>query len=202
MEQFGESDPDISEHVNFRLPAWLTDMMAAGVEPMPEIQERMQWVIGLSALNVRQGTGGPFAAAVFDLNTGQVVAAGVNMVTLSNRSIAHAEIVAITLAQQAVGSFDLGAGGVGAYELVSSTEPCAMCFGATLWSGVRALVYGARGADAAAIGFDEGPKPVDWTGELERRGIRVEAELCRDQARQVLAEYRRQNGLIYNARQG
>ena len=162
----------------------------------------MQWVIGLSATNIRQGTGGPFAAAVFETGTGRVVAAGVNMVILSKRSIAHAEIVAVTLAQQAAGGFDLGAEGLPAYELVTSTEPCAMCFGAILWSGVRSLVYGARGEDARRIGFDKGPKPTDWHAELERRGISVQAGVCRPEAVDVLRNYHQNSGVIYNARQG
>jgi len=192
----------MAEHVNFILPAWLTGILAAGVEPIPTVEERMHWVIGLSGMNARQQSGGPFAAAVFESGSGRFVAAGINMVTLSNRSVAHAEIVAITLAQQAVGNFDLGADGLPSYELVTSTEPCAMCFGATLWSGVRRLVYGARGEDARRIGFDEGPKPADWIGELERRGIQVEAEVCRNAAVAVLQDYHQRSGIIYNARQG
>lgn len=192
----------MSEHLNVTLPTWLAELMAAGVAPMPTLEERMRWVIGLSGLNVRHGSGGPFAAAVFDPTTSLPVAVGVNMVTSAGASIAHAEVVAITLAQQAAGSFDLGARGMPEYELVSSCEPCCMCFGAVLWSGVRRLCFGARAGDACRIGFDEGPKPADWIGELERRGIGVRAEICRAVAVQVLQDYHRQGGVIYNSRQG
>ena len=41
-------------------------------------------------------------------------------------------------------------------EMVASTQPCAMCLGATPWSGIRRLVCGARDEDAEEIGFDEG----------------------------------------------
>lgn len=147
----------MAEYVNITLPPWLSGLVAEqgeGAMALPE--ERMQWVIGLARMNIEQQTGGPFAAAVFDMRSGRAVAAGVNMVTLSNRSIAHAEMVAMTLAQQAVENFDLGAEGLPEFELVTSTEPCCMCFGAVLWSGVRRLVCGARGEDACRIGFDEG----------------------------------------------
>ena len=60
-----------------------------------------------------------------------------------------------------------------AHELVSSCEPCAMCLGATLWSGVRRLVTGATKADAEAIGYDEGPVFPESYAHLERRGIEV-----------------------------
>jgi tRNA(Arg) A34 adenosine deaminase TadA len=68
-------------------------------------------------------------------------------------------MVAIMIAQKILGNFDLGDASVPAYELVTSTEPCAMCLGATPWSGVRGLVCGARDEDASAVGFDEGSKP-------------------------------------------
>ena len=137
----------------------------------PVLEERMRLVIELSSLNIQHNTGGPFGAAVFDMETHQLIAAGVNMVAHSNCSIAHAEIVALTLAQKVVANFDLGAPGHPPYELVSSTEPCAMCFGAIPWSGIRQLVCGAKGEDASRIGFDEGPKHPDWIRELENRGI-------------------------------
>ena len=192
----------MSGRLNIALPAWLTELIAGGVPPMPSLEARMQWVIGLSALNVRHGSGGPFAAAVFDSETNLPVAVGVNLVTSANASISHAEVVALTLAQQSAGNFDLGARGLPEYELLSSSEPCCMCFGAILWSGVRRLGFGARAGDVCRIGFDEGPKPADWIGEMERRGIRVRAEICRTAAVQVLEDYHRQGGVIYNARQG
>ncbi|MCK7474293.1 MAG: hypothetical protein MZV49_13640 [Rhodopseudomonas palustris] len=43
---------------------------------------------------------------------------------------------------------------------MTSSQPCLMCLGATLWSGVTRLTYGAAAADVTAIlGFDEGPLP-------------------------------------------
>ena len=80
-------------------------------------------------------------------------------------------MVAIMVAQQLVGDFDLCGEGQPPYELVASTEPCAMCLGAIPWSGVRYLVCGARSEDAQRIGFDEGPKPVEWVRSLEKRGM-------------------------------
>ena len=161
----------------------------------------MAFVVSLARMNIQHGTGGPFAAAVFQLDTYQLVAPGVNLVVSSRCSVAHAEVIALTLAQQQVGSHDLGGPGFPQYELVTSCEPCAMCFGAILWSGVRHLVCGAREADATAIGFDEGPKPQEWVSALQQRGITVTQEIGQADARQVLQDYASQNGIIYNARQ-
>jgi tRNA(Arg) A34 adenosine deaminase TadA len=139
---------------------------------------------------------------VFDLSTDRLVAPGVNLVTAANLSAAHVEIVAIMIAQRVLGNFDLGARGRPPYELVASTEPCAQCFGAVPWSGVRRLVCGAQDKDASEIGFDEGPKMADWVSSLERRGISVVRDVHRAEAAAVLQEYTERGGAIYNARQG
>ncbi len=77
-----------------------------------------------------------------------------------------------------------------------------MCFGATPWSGVRRLVCGAWEDDAREIGFDEGPKPVDWVEALTTRGIEVRRGVLRDTAKSVLRAYASQGGVIYNGRGG
>ena len=89
-----------------------------------------------------------------------------------------------------------------AMELVSSTEPCAMCFGALPWSGIRRLVCGARDGDARGIGFDEGPKLSSWVSALEGRDIEVVLDVCRDESVKVLKKYLDDGGLICNSRQG
>jgi tRNA(Arg) A34 adenosine deaminase TadA len=157
----------------------------------------MRLAIALAAENGARGTGGPFGAVVFERAGGRVVAVGVNRVEPSRCSHAHAEMLALALAQQAVGGWDLGAAGLPRHELVSSSEPCAMCFGALPWSGVAALVCGARAADAEAIGFDEGPKPARWAAALERRGIAVARDVLRSEARAVLVAYAAAGRPIY-----
>jgi len=104
----------------------------------------------------------------------------------------------LMLAQKRLGCFDLSAPGLPACELVSSAEPCAMCYGALHWSGVRRLAFGALGEDVSAIGFDEGCKPADWIKALAERGIEVVSGLLREEARAVLQDYQRQGGVIYN----
>lgn len=162
----------------------------------------MGLVTTLSQLNMEYGTGGPFGASIFRMDTHQLVAPGVNLVLSSGSSIAHAEIVSIMMAQQFLEVHDLGEAGLPPHELVTSCEPCAMCLGAISWSGVRSLVCGARGSDAEAVGFDEGPKPDNWTAALEQRGIAVTVDVGRSVAIQVLKNYVEQGGKVYNSRQG
>ena len=188
--------------VTLDLPGWVEEFLEDPDRSYPKEEDRMRLVIELSRLNVVRGTGGPFGAGVFDLSTNRLIAPGVNLVTTTNLSTAHAEIVALMIAQQVVGDFDLGAPGRPPFELVASTEPCAQCFGSVPWSGVRRLVCGARDEDARGIGFDEGPKMPDWTSALEERGISVVRDVCREEAAAVLRNYAGGGGVIYNARQG
>jgi tRNA(Arg) A34 adenosine deaminase TadA len=162
----------------------------------------MRLAVELANQNIKHKTGGPFGAAIFETGSRQLVGVGVNLVETSNCSILHAEMVAIAMAQKAVGSYDLAAGGRLRHELATSTEPCAMCLGAIPWSGVRRVLCGARGEDACEIGFDEGAKPLDWAGELNRRGIEVARDILRDEARAVLRRYAQTGGTIYNAGAG
>lgn len=186
--------------VILRLPGWTEMLLADADRSYLTAEDRMRLVIRLAQLNIEHQTGGPFGAAIFELRTGRLMAVGVNLVESANCSIAHAEMLAIALAQQAAGHYDLGYREGSAYELVTSAEPCAMCLGAIPWSGVRSLVCGARDEDARLIGFDEGAKPDHWVESLESRGIRVLRDVLREPAQAVLLDYQKRGGLIYNAR--
>jgi len=180
------------------LPVWVQSLLEGSAEIFPSVEDRMRFVIELARLNVERKSGGPFGAAVFEREGGRLIAVGVNQVESLNCSIAHAEMLAIALAQKAVGTYDMGREQGAAFELVTSTEPCVMCLGAVCWSGIKRVVCGARDADARRIGFDEGPKPKDWASALESRGISVVQDILRKEAAAVLTEYREQGGLIYN----
>jgi len=184
------------------LPDWLVTLLAQPPPALASAEARMDFVLALARRNVASGTGGPFAAAVFERSSGRLVAAAVNLVVAGRCSPAHAEIVALALAQQAAGTHDLGAPGLPAMALAASTEPCAMCLGAIPWSGVRSLLCGARGADAEAIGFDEGDKPADWPARLAARGITVHRDIRRDAAAAILRDYAAAGGPVYNPRRG
>lgn len=179
------------------LPDWICER--AEIDGVYETDaERMRLVIDLSRENVLRNTGGPFGAAVFESETGRLVAVGVNRVVPLSNSILHGEIVALTMAHTRLESFTLSADGMPAHELVSSCEPCAMCLGATLWSGVRRLVTGAGRDDAIRIGFEEGPVFPDSYTYLRDRGIDIVSGVEREAASAVLEMYRKRKGTIYN----
>ena len=182
------------------LPDWLERIADGAAPAFADDKAAMRYVVQLAANNIEFGTGGPFAAAVIDPASGELVAAGVNTVTRSGLSIAHAEIIALSLAQKRLGDWNLSC--LRPLTLVSSCEPCAMCYGALPWSGIRRLVCGARREDAERAGFDEGDKPADWVASLERRGIDVCLDLLREEASELFSRYRSSGGEIYNVQLG
>jgi tRNA(Arg) A34 adenosine deaminase TadA len=179
--------------IEISLPSWLWSFEGRE-RPRMTVEERMNLVLDLVERNIAEG-GGPFAAGIFD-DTGRLLSAGVNRVVPDAAPIAHAEIVAIAAAGQIAGTWDLGS--VGRLQLVTSTEPCAMCLGAVPWSGVASVATGARDADARAVGFDEGDKPDAWEAQLTARGIEVVRDVERTRAVELLEHYARGGGPIYN----
>lgn len=189
------------------LPAWVADELAHVPDELPSPEERMALAHRLADRNWREGTGGPFAAVVAERETGRIVSVGVNAVLASGVSSAHAEIVALGLAQARAGAWDLGGDGMPAHELVVNARPCVQCYGATLWSGVRSLVIGVDGPEVEAITtFDEGPMVGDWVEQFAARGIAVTRDLLHDEGIAVLSAYRRAvdagQVTVYNARTG
>lgn len=197
------SVPPESMTLEITLPDWAVDEVATLPECITEISERMRTVIRFSRLNFENRTGGPFAAGVFETQTGRVISIGVNRVVPLNLSVAHAEIVAVSLAQQKLNTFDLGGKDVPDCQLVVNGRPCAMCFGSLPWSGIRSLVIGASGEQIEQLtGFDEGPIHPDWQAELEQRGIEVVCDVLSEQACEVFRDYIASGQPVYNARGG
>ncbi|HET7479564.1 MAG TPA: nucleoside deaminase, partial [Rubrobacteraceae bacterium] len=60
------------------LPGWVEEYLPDPEREYPTEEDRMRLVIELSRLNVEHGTGGPFGAAIFDLETNRLVAPGIN----------------------------------------------------------------------------------------------------------------------------
>jgi len=183
------------------LPDWVGDYISAHESEVYRTPEdRMAIAVELSGLNVDNKTGGPFGAAVFDLETGQLISIGVNRVVPESTSIAHGEMMALVMAQKRLGNFTLDQEGPG-LELVTSAEPCAMCFGAIPGSGVKSVITGATKKDVEKItGFDEGPIPSNWPELLKKRNINVQRGVLRKEAIQVLKRYVEIGGKIYNAK--
>lgn len=108
----------------------------------------MEKAIELAVENVNTGRGGPFAAVV--VKDGQTVSSGTNLVTSTCDPTAHAEVVAIRRACQALGTFQLRD-----CEIYTTCEPCPMCLGAIYWARPARVYYGGTSEDAANAGFDD-----------------------------------------------
>jgi tRNA(Arg) A34 adenosine deaminase TadA len=120
-----------------------------------------------------------------------------NLVVRARNSVLHAEILAFMMAQARLGSYTLAIPGHSSFELAGSCEPCAMCLGATLWSGVSRIICGACRADAQRLAFDEGPVFPESYAYLEARGIEIVRQVNREEAVEVFELYRTRNGIIY-----
>jgi tRNA(Arg) A34 adenosine deaminase TadA len=179
--------------IHLRQPAWLSDWLQ---RPAPDTEQgQLREVLALAGENIRRNSGGPFAAAVYALDSGERLAAAVNTVVSNHCAAAHAELQALSLAQQSLGNHTLTERSC---VLVSSSAPCTMCLGAIVWSGVQALVFATTRADVEKIGFDEGPRTPAWRRQLQQRGISVRGPLLQRRGQAVLASY---EGPVYNGQE-
>jgi guanine deaminase len=127
----------------------------------------MRRAIALSLEMMRSGRGGPFGAVV--VKDGKIVAEGFNQVISTNDPTAHAEVVAVRLACQALGTFDLTD-----CEIYSSCEPCPMCLGAIYWARLGRIYYANDRHDAARIGFRDDFLYHEIPLPLEQRTIPIQ----------------------------
>lgn len=101
----------------------------------------------LAERNVDEG-GGPFGAVI--VCNGEVIATGVNRVTINNDPTAHAEVSAIRDACARLSTHKLTN-----CVIYASCEPCPMCLSAIYWAGISRVYYGNTQEDADAIDFSD-----------------------------------------------
>jgi tRNA(Arg) A34 adenosine deaminase TadA len=183
--------------VHIEYPDWV-DEVIDWEKPYHSDNDRMRLAIAVAQENVDRGTGGPFGAAIFESVSGRLVSVGMNSVVRLNNCTLHGEMVAFMMAQQRIGSYTLNSPLLPRHELYTSCEPCAMCLGTTLWSGVQRVVYAATREDASILNFEEGPVFPESYKYLEDRGIEIVRNVMRDEGRAVLELYRSRSGKIYN----
>lgn len=107
----------------------------------------MEDVVTYSIEHVHDG-GIPFTAFVMD-SKGKILGRGVNRVQELHDPTAHAEVEAIRDACRNIGTSHLRG-----MTLLTSGEPCAMCYLNALFAGIDEVVYAADRNDAAKAGFD------------------------------------------------
>jgi len=142
-------------------------------------EDLMRRAVALSMEKMQAGIGGPFGAVI--AREGEIIAEGWNQVTSTADPTAHAEVVAIRRACQALGRFDLAD-----CEIYTSCEPCPMCLGAIYWARLRRIWFGNDRRDAASIGFDDDflyreiPLPLEHRSVPAQRLLGEEARAAFD----------------------
>lgn len=129
----------------FFVPANISFTITPEENPLPDHHTFMDQAILLAEQSLTSG-GGPFGAVI--VKKGMIVGSGTNRVTLDNDPTAHAEIMAIRAACQAVSNFQLEN-----CTIYVNCEPCPMCLSALYWAGVKEIYFAADREDAAGIGF-------------------------------------------------
>lgn len=136
---------------------------------------------------------GPFLAAVYD-EKGNLIAKTANSVINETCSNNHAEMNAIKAAEKALETYDLSSYNLSLYV---TSEPCMMCLGGIMWSGIKAVYYGVPSKRVEEItGFDEGFKP-DWFNEFKKRGITAYGNIAQEIGEDVLRYYVEQGNTVY-----
>jgi len=145
--------------------------------------EFMRQAIELATGNVTSGRGGPFGAVV--VRGDEVVATGVNQVTVTKDPTAHAEVTAIREACLALGDFALPG-----CVMYTSCEPCPMCLAAIYWARMDGIFYSGTAVDAAAAGFDDAFLYQELKKQVGERSIPA-ARLLEERGRESFEEWRR-----------
>ena len=104
------------------------------------------------------------------VHNNKIISRSSNMVELLNDSTAHAELIAITSAQNNLNSKNLEN-----CTLYTTLEPCMMCYGAIYWSKIKTIVYGAsdqkRGFSNHIVNVDRDVKIIKGVLEEESKDL-------------------------------
>ncbi|HHT73591.1 MAG TPA: nucleoside deaminase [Firmicutes bacterium] len=155
------------------------------------MDEAMARAIEQARTTMRQDIGGPFGAAVID-GEGNIVCVASNSVLRDHDPTAHAEINAIRLAGQILGTHDL----TGCW-IYTTAYPCPMCLSAIIWANVKQVVYGCRPEDAEEIGFRDAFIYRFIEGGQQDTSVLAISEYGREQCLTLFEEYAELQKTIY-----
>lgn len=108
----------------------------------------MKMAVDATIEGMDKSYGGPFGATI--VRGDEVVAAVSNTMMKDTDPSAHAEMVAIRVACEKLGTMDLSD-----CVIYATCEPCPMCMGAIIWSGVKEVHYCSTRDDASKNGFSD-----------------------------------------------
>ncbi len=176
------------------------DVIANGLIDTAKVREAERIILGLQkrmpAYTARGH--GPFVAVVYD-RQGNLIVEAANAVVNGQCSHNHAEMEAIRLAEEKLGTYNLGPHHL---RLYVTAEPCVMCVGGILWSGIEEVYYGVPSKQVEEItGFDEGYKP-DWMAALRARGITVYGNIAPVAGVKALRQYMDEGRIVYKPERG
>ena len=139
-----------------------------------------RWMTLALAAAGRAGAAGEVPVGAVVVRDGVAVAVAGNAPIARCDPTAHAEVLALRAAAEAVGNYRLGD-----CDLYATVEPCAMCVGAALQARIRTLVFGCDDPKAGAVGslFDLARDP-----RLNHR-IEVVRGVGTERARRLLQDF-------------
>jgi len=126
-------------------------------------------------------TGGPFGCVI--VRDGEILAASGNRVIADHDPTAHAEVTAIRIACNNLGTHDLSGS-----TLYTSCMCCPMCYSASFWARIEKVYYAATCDDYSDI-FDDTTIYKDLEKPFHERALHPE-ELLRSEAQKVWDEFR------------
>lgn len=135
--------------------------------------------------------GGPFGAAIIDAD-GNVIAVASNSVLKDHDPTAHAEMNAIRMAGETLGTHDLSG-----CTIITTAFPCPMCLGAIVWANIHHVVYGCRPKDAEAIGFRDDFIYQLLKGDMKHQDVLTFDEEFRKDCLSLFKEYQDKQKEIY-----
>ena len=149
----------------------------------------MNMAIEEARKTMNKDKGGPFGAVITDKNN-NVIAVASNLVLESHDPTAHAEIMAIRIASEKLGTHDLSG-----CTLYATGYPCPMCLSAIIWANIKKVYYGTNLKDVEDIGFRDDFIYKYLNGK--NKEILYLENICHDEALELFNEYKEKNKEIY-----
>ncbi len=145
--------------------------------PLSHARDMMNHALALART---AGDLGEVPVGALVVKNGQIIGRGANRPKGDSDPTAHAEIIALRAAAQALGTDRLID-----CDLWVTLEPCAMCAGAIAHARIRRLYYGANDAKGGAI--EHGPRLFEQTTIHHRPEIY--GGICADESAQLLKDF-------------